>query len=66
MSEDRHDSRLPFEQLSTMSLVQIIAYLEAEARRVSSVAGYCLSMARLELEQAHAHRPSDETRRSLN
>ncbi|KAA5600350.1 hypothetical protein [Blastochloris sulfoviridis] len=66
MSEDGRDARLLFEHLSTMSLVQIIAYLEDEARRVSSVAGYCLSMARLELEQAHAHRPSDETRKSLN
>ncbi|NJL08423.1 MAG: hypothetical protein HC900_09290 [Methylacidiphilales bacterium] len=54
MLEDGHDSRLQFEDLSIMSLVQILAYIEEEARRVSSVAGFCLSMARLEIEKAHA------------
>jgi hypothetical protein len=66
MAEDGGESRPPFEHLSAMSLVQILEYLEDEARRVSSVAGYCLSMARLELEQSHAHRPNGEARKSLN
>ncbi|NJL09006.1 MAG: hypothetical protein HC900_12780 [Methylacidiphilales bacterium] len=65
MREEERDS-LPFEQVGAMSLVQIIAYLEVEARRVSGVAGFCLAMARLELEQVHANKLVAETRRRLN
>ncbi|NJL08021.1 MAG: hypothetical protein HC900_06985 [Methylacidiphilales bacterium] len=66
MSEIKCECDMSCEHLNTMSLVEIIARLEEKARRVSSVAGYCLSMARLELEQAAMSRPVNESRKSLN
>ena len=66
MSEEEQDSHPSVEPLSTLSLVQIIASLEEEARRISGIAGFCLAMARLELEQHHARIQVIETRTSVN
>jgi hypothetical protein len=66
VSEEEQDSHPSVDPLSAMSIVQIIAYVEEEARRISGIAGFCLAMARLELEQHHARIQVIEARTNVN